>query len=208
MRPSIRNHSHAFNLLPETFYYKTRVGQLTRSWIGVLSILTAILFGVAIATVYERQRQKQTYRELAAAAAPLMNLRQQVSLLQEDTRRRERLCGAVETSRPNDDLLQTLASIASSTRIESVLVDSVRIRLPVESAAPESSSTAEILIDARVENNSSQSWLDALAKSKRITTPKIVEEEHAPQINGRKGNLAPTQSLRVRGTPAVTRILP
>lgn len=194
-----------YNLLPDAYHNQARVRQLRKSWIVVFATLTAVLLGITIAAGYERYQQRRLRRDLAVAASPLLDLRQHVSLIQADTQRREHLCDLVEQSRPNDDLLQTLASIASSTQSQDVLVDSVRIRLPVESA---SAPIAEVVIDARVETESSNAWVNELTKSKRIASPQIVEEERSPGIKDGRLELGQSRAIRLRGTPKITRVLP
>lgn len=202
---SDKRQQNDYNLLPDAYHYQTRVRQLRKSWMAVFATLTAVLLGITIATGYEQYQQRLLSRDLAAAAAPLMDLRKQVSFIQADTQRREHLCDLVEQSRPNDDLLQTLASIAFSTQSNDVMVDSVRIRLPIES---DSDQSAEVLIGARAKTESSKAWVNELAKSKRIVTPQIVVEERAPNISACRMKFGKARAMRLRGAPTITRVLP
>lgn len=204
-----RDEINQYNLLPRTHQYQTRVRQLIRSWLGVLSVLVATLAGVAIATLVERHRLKLARHQLATTAEPLLELRQQVSLIQEDSARLSRLCELVETSRPNDDLLQTIAAIASSTKAEELLVDSVRIRLPSETKSAEPANSAEIVIEAHVDSDATESWLRELKNSKRIATPKVVEHQKRHQlINGTKFGANVKQAIELHAVPRTSMVLP
>ncbi|MGI9473856.1 MAG: hypothetical protein ACR2NZ_20100 [Rubripirellula sp.] len=201
----------SFNLLPATYQYQTRVRQLIRSWMGVLCILLAALGGVTIATLIERHRLKLTRQEIATTAAPLLKLRREVSLIQEDCDRRSRWCELSESSRPTDDLLQTLATIAetSETSSDTLLVDAVRIRMPVEVLSEQPPRQAEIVIEARADSDATDSWLHRLKQSQRVEAPSIEKQEQARQsLSGENFTKSPKQAFQLLAVPHASQVSP
>jgi hypothetical protein len=162
----------------------------------------------------ERQRNEQ----IAATAIPLLDLRRDVFRLQKENDQRDQWCQWVEAARPDDDVLQTLATItvASQTENRAIMIDSLDLRQAIElpSSATKMPDWAipRIAIEARIRAEAIQPWLDRLNSFDRIDAAAIHAITHSDTSNTllaesdfSSGNAQPIQ---VRATPLSTRVLP
>lgn len=211
MRTSRRRRAASqFDLLPPSFHYHDRVRKLIRSWVMVVCMLAATLCAVTIATFLRIRHNHRTNLRIASAAIPLMQLRSDVIQLQESTALRERWCQWVESARPGDDMLQTLAAIAKASRSDSrqIMIDSLQVRLPIEFPATTKETptwaTPLLSVSARFAADDALTlWLDQLKSLDRIEPASIDES--------RQGSSDPEDGFRrvqLTATPRATRVMP
>ena len=209
----------AFDLLPRSFCYQSRIRQALCGWLTILCALVAILCGVATATAMRTHRTRQMRKQMAAAAIPLLDLRRDVIRLQQENSQRNQWCQAVEASRPDDSLLQTLAAIAAASRgvHHDILIDTLHLRVPIEYplsaentpdwAIPLLAITAHVLTDDAV-----QQWVDRLNRCDRIESASIHAATELAQANassiGEFRTKQPWGSVQLTAIPLATRVLP
>ncbi len=205
-----------FDLLPPSFHYQIRLRQLRCSWLLTVLILGAVLCGVTAATVLRRHRDQLTHQRIAAAAAPLIELRRDVFSLQEQIESHEKHCRRVEAAKPDDSGLQTLAAIAaaSQTGTRDIIVDTLQLRLPIEYPAsakePPSWALPHLEISARILGDAEEPWIDRLNSFDRIESASVVTNQFGGNGEGEDDFRLHLESYPVRVTaiPNATRVLP
>ncbi len=208
-----------FDLLPPSFRYQNRVREVCCGWLTINVALLAIMAGVAAATVMRIRGQREMNLQIASTAIPLMDLRRDVVRLQEENSQRNQWCRSIDSSRPDDAALQTLAAITAATQGErqGILVDSIHVRLPIEypvSAAKRPDwAVAQVVITARVVSDAVQTWLDRLNQFDRIAdaslaSPSVSEEFRGVDLSNVGSISGDRGSIQVTATPLSTRVLP
>ncbi|MEM1069921.1 MAG: hypothetical protein AAGI63_13560, partial [Planctomycetota bacterium] len=201
---------HPFDLLPNSFHQSRRVSALFRSWTTVILILLAGFFLVVVESVLTAQRNAHRNEALACEALPLWDLRETVMARQVANDELQQCCVGLESARPDDSLLQVLAGVALSTESAKgdVIVDALHVRLAVETAHTQTTSTRETLsIKARVKNAAVlQQWIELLESQARLRdiTHRFDEESGTAAITGRSQML----QVEITGVPIATRVLP
>ena len=104
------------DLLPSSYQRKRRVQQLSRSWAAVIMILLAAFCCAVGESVLRAHRQASNNAQLACTAMPLQAIRNNVIALQTQNRKHTEWCDMVESARPDDSTLQTLAAIAVASQ--------------------------------------------------------------------------------------------
>lgn len=205
---------HQYDLLPSSYRIRNRVRLLSRSWSAVVMILTAVFIAATAASLLHVHRQNQLHTEIACAALPLRQLRQEATQLRLRNEQRDRWCQLVESAKPDDSALQTIAAIAlaSQNGNRQILIDAVHLRFEVESAVTEASAgpwTSPTLdIAARATSAAAQQgWFDRLVQLERIdrlTFEGASEDEQSAVRLVQDGML----HLQLTGTPLATRVMP
>ena len=128
----------AFDLLPPAFYHGHKIRQVAAVWVTIGVSLIAALCAVGLDTVVRIERDARTRSQLVATAIPLLELRERVIILRNANAEQTKWCRWVDSARPHDDVLQTLAVLAQASdgMEELVKVDRIQVRLPVEQAFP------------------------------------------------------------------------
>jgi len=185
-----------------------------RSWLTIVCTLSVTLCGVTVATILRKHRVHNANVQLASIAIPLMDLRSDVIRLQDENDRRNQLCQRVESTRPDDGVLQTLAAlaVASQSQTHETIIDSVHVRLPVEFpitaketpawAVPQISISARITTDVKINQ-----WIDDLNSFDRIEAVSIVADDHDSADEQLEMNDV-IRRVRLSATPIATRVLP
>ena len=200
------------NLLPPAIAETVRLRRNFFVWFVVVSSALAVLISTMIVVGMHYQQSRQRNEQLVAAAIPLMDLRQDVIQLRAENHRRNQWCDFVESAKPNDDVLQSLAAIAARTD-DTVLIDTVLVRLPVEHAgdvdSPPEWSLPKLEVTARVPlANSVSGWVERLSQSDRIQTPVLTEDNDLEQANVLRLQDNATRRIELSAIPAFTGVLP
>ena len=202
-----------FDLLPPSFRYRNRVRQILCSWITIVCMLLAILCGVIAATTFSIHRDHRMNEQIASTAIPLIDLRRDVIKLQDENNQRKQWCEWVETTRPDDSALQTLAAIAvaSQNGTQEAIIDSLHLRLPIEypisAAQTPSWAVPRIAISARITTDQAvQPWIDRLNSIDRIEAAAAVADSNMPA--GKRIESSDIGRVQLTATPLATRVLP
>lgn len=204
----------SLDLLPGSYRQRRRVQQLSRSWVILLMILVAVFVTTVAEAAWSRQRRAKRDAELAYAALPVRQLRNEVIGLQASNQRRERTCALVETARPDDNALQALAGIATASQQtgSDILVDQLHLRFHVEPPASAESvpewSLPYLAIQARAANPESQAqWFNRLNQFDRLDQ---LMFQGADQSQGTPVRFVQDGwlHLQLTGIPLATRVLP
>ena len=214
----------SYNLLPAAFPIRRRGRRACYLWFCVTAALAATLAGVRTTDCYHRQSFRRSEIHVQAVALPIASMRDNAITLKEENRRLRQWCELVETARPDDSLLQTLASVAAavSSERESVEVTTITVVLPDEhaSSATDESDGREpaarsplISITGRVRSAETAKRIAAeLESSPRIESVAIADTsrpgEAAEQETTSATKDALRMSMRIDGTPVVARVLP
>lgn len=200
------------NLLPPAFIDTVRLRRVFFVWFVVVCSCFAALVSISIVLTMYYQQERQSNEQLAAVAIPLMDLRRDVLRLRAENHRRNEWCGYVESARPCDDMLQSLAAVATNTD-DSILIDSIHVRLPVEytrefETAPDWA-MAKLELLARVPLTSSVSdWTSKLMTSDRIQDADLKEADDLEQINSLRTPLNATRRVELNAVLLSTGVLP
>ena len=149
--------------------------------------------------------------KLIADAAPLADIRDKAQHLRGEIGSLELACALVESAKPNDDLLQSLAAMTVATESiqEDLRIESLDMRLPLET--PREASTqlhpkwadAELAITANFNNPELlERWLQQIRLSDRILD--VVVQENG----NRSGEVSINAETTIMATPVATRMLP
>lgn len=210
------------DLLPPSFRYQLRVRQIYCSWLTTVLTLMAILGGVTAATILRTHQSNRNNIQVATTVIPLMDLRSEVMELQEENSQRTQWCQWVETARPDDSALQTLAAIAvaSQNGNRSIMIDSLHLRLPIEFpisaaslpewAVPHISITARArtgdLVAGDATDVNTQIWLDRLNSFDRISAASMASDyQPSSRELSLSSDFAP---VKLTATPISTGVLP
>ncbi|TWU59895.1 hypothetical protein Poly51_01680 [Rubripirellula tenax] len=177
----------SFELLPPTYRYEQFLTAVRLGYLTVIAALTAIFVSAAAATTMRRTAQQHRHQTIASEAVPLMAMRQAVMRLQTENERRSGLCQQVQSAKPNDDILQTVAAIAASTADfdDTISIDSLHVRLPIEFETDSTQSTApkiptwaspHLNVLAKVADTATAlQWLDRMNAHPRISSATTLD---------------------------------
>lgn len=203
-----------YDLLPPSYREQNRARQLFYSWTTVVGALMAILIGVSLATWNQVNHRRQRNRRIASAAIPLLQLRSDVNAMQKHNQQLSSWCDAVESAKPDDDLLQTLAAIASASQplAEPIVIDSIQLRLATESPPTEDEvpQWARPLLRITTRHRDRQSldhWLEQLNQKDRIRSASI-DLESRKSLQPSRVSFGNDFSVTVTANPISTHVLP
>ncbi len=192
-------------LLPTRFFARRHAIRVLATWGIVVVSLSALLCGVLIPIWLRGQRIRAGNSNLIAQSQPLAELRQKSQVMQQENQRRSKWASWVESAKPDDSLLQTLAVIAAATQAseKEIEIDSMQIQLPLEYPAPHKEppqwASPKLLITAKVSNElNARSWLDRLNASDRI-------DDATSRLGARSWSGG---TVQVSAKPVATRWLP
>ncbi len=209
-----------FDLLPPSFRYQHRLRKVLCGWVTLVCLLIAVLIGVTVITIMRTLHENRTNQQIASTAIPLLDLRRDVFRLQGDNKQRQQWCRWVESTRPDDSMLQVLAAIAAASQIrdpsqtgdQQITVDSVALRLPMEfpisASEPPAWAVPFITIVARPTSlDVVQPWVERLSSFDRIAAASIAADtnETVSDVRLEKKKI---QSVQLTATPVATRVQP
>ena len=146
---------------------------------------------------------KQRHARVAAEAQPLEELRRSVIDIEQRTKQSETWITAIETAKPDDSVLQTLASIAGAT-VEDAMIDvemvdvQLAIEFPANLTEPPEWAQPRLEITARVSDREvANEWAKRIDLSDRVSSASV-----RTSIN------ADDDLLQITGAPQATRVLP
>ena len=190
-------------LLPTRFFVRRRAIRVLGIWGCLVVTLFATTCGVLVPVWMRARRTRANNACLIAESQPLAELRQKSWLMDQENERRAKWNEWVESAKPDDSLLQTLAAVAEATNtVETgIEIDSLEIQLPLEYPAkvkqPPRWAAPQLLITAKVSDGSStRTWLQRLNASDRI------EDATSRLVPGSGGTVG------VNARPVATRCLP
>jgi hypothetical protein len=203
-----------FDLLPPSFHYHDRVRQVICSWLTIICMLSVTLCAVAVATLLRKHRVHRANVRLAAAAIPLMDLRRDVIRLQQDNNQRNQWCQWVDSARPDDSVLQTLAAVAfaSQSETDDIVIDALHLRMPIEFSATAKATPAwaipHVSVSARITNSDMvDRWVNQLNAVDRIEAASMVVNDR----DSKRESLQTVEEINrveLTATPLATRVLP
>ncbi len=199
------------DLLPCEFYEEVETNRVRGWWAFVLTLLL-IGFGNLVLTDWLRAESSRRYAKLLKdKVAPVLEIRNQALQQSVMNQKLQRWIGHVESARPDDSLVQTLAAVTTAVRTQSreAMVDSIEIALPTEivaiSSAADDSPNAhphtvgKLAIDLRVSQTEIvQQLLARLAEQPRLDDVSVQGDTVAG--DGTR--------LKIYAVPQATRVQP
>ena len=167
--------TRSIQLLPPRFFARRHNRRVFWLWLFVVVSLSSATIGVLTPVWLRGKRIRTQNARLIAESQPLSDLRRKTQLLQLETARQAKWSLWVESAKPDDSLLQTMAAVAEATKpAESgIEIESLEIQLPLEYpanfqrpphwAAPQLSLTAQV-----ADGITARGWLARLNASDRI----------------------------------------
>lgn len=188
MRPLRKNRSVNFDLLPDQYRIDQQLRATRFIWMMILGALTAVFICSAIAEAIKHRFETQRRGHLIANAFPVVALRQQI--LQQSLQQSSEIefIEAVESAKPSDELLQTLAGITSkSCRADrSIEIEFIKLRLPLEYTQQASTTdqslvptwaTGNLLISAVAKSSTeARRWTQQIKQLERINADEFKED--------------------------------
>jgi hypothetical protein len=162
-------------LLPPQFFARRHTRRVFCVWFFVVVSLSAAMIGV-LTPVWLRGKQiRNQNARMIAESQPLSDLRRKTQLQEVENTRQAQWSQWVESAKPDDSLLQTMAAIAVATKpAESgIEIESLEIHLPLEYPAdfqqPPSWAAPRLSLTAHVNDGLTvRAWLDRINASDRI----------------------------------------
>ena len=105
----------SFELLPPSYRNAREARSVLTAWMIVATFLFAFFVGSIVALFLRGRATRQRNAELVATAQPLRNLKSEVALIHRRDQLIRKWNQLVESARPDDSLLQVLASVAHAT---------------------------------------------------------------------------------------------
>lgn len=189
------------DLLPPAYSNQHRLQRAFYGWLTVLVAGLMVLIAVTIATLVNQKKTQQLNRQIVATAVPLWQLEQEVQGLRADNSRREQWCRDVETSRPDDSMLQAIGSIAltSDSMNGPVAIDALKVRLPLEFAANVSETPEWAVPELQLIGRRTDVGVDVQRWAEMLNATDRIEDAEIEIDDGR---------VTVTATPIATRVLP
>ena len=200
--PSKWNAGQSTELLPPRFFGRRRAIRVLGIWGFIVVALVAATCGMIVPVWLRGQRIRSNNSRLITEANPLSELRKKTQRMEALNKQQTKWNSWVESAKPDDSLLQTLAAIAHATQPAETEIDieTLEIKLPLEypeSYQPTPPRWAEprLSINARVkEGKTTLSWIKRLRSSNRI-------EDIGSQPAARG-------TIQINATPVATRWVP
>lgn len=201
-----------FDLLPSEFRDEVEASRVRGFWILSFSLLCIGLGHLLMTDLFRHETDRRFQTMLQAKVAPILQVRDEARRQLANQSTRLRWIEQVETARPDDCLLQTLAavSLAVAPDADQVLVDSIEIslatELPVSLPSPTNTLDTQqqdvVTVPAMVINGRSGSDAVANLISRLNAQPRVEKMTVEPNSN-EDGTL-----FQVIGVPRITRVLP
>ncbi|MEO1525940.1 MAG: hypothetical protein AAFX06_10910 [Planctomycetota bacterium] len=132
-----------FELIPPSFRNARDAKSVLTAWMIVTTFLIAFLLGSLVALFFRGQAMRQRNLRLVADATPLDHLQKTIVLIEQQNETIRQWSSTVETAKPDDSVLQILASVAHATHPDSdaapedhLDVQSLHVKLALEHSGP------------------------------------------------------------------------
>jgi hypothetical protein len=215
--PAFDWQSHAtahqsYQLLPSTFVQQQACRKAIQFWSAIIFILLALLSGLA-SSLWSRSHQASTiHAELITQSEPIYALQNDCVRLQEENEAACQWIDLVDSTKPDDSVLQVLLAIAESTSQSDspIVVESIDIKLALEYPANDSrpkwaEPTLSVVTTLPIDKQSKTENSETLNK----LTKSLVASQRSTEVRWRKtGDEADRVVLRIDGQPIATRVLP
>lgn len=198
-----------FDLLPLEFREKRVARRLVNLWSVLILALAITLTGLVVKSWSGGIDLRINNQELIAASQPIALTSKTVKVIESDIKRRGVWLDWIESARPTDCLLQTIAAVTKGTHPiknaearDHIQIESLVVKLPLEYPAKTTQPTwAKPVVQAvaAIEDKSlSQRWVTDLEKSPRLKSIDV-------KVPSGKWTRA---SIQMSAHPIVTRIVP
>jgi type II secretory pathway component PulL len=206
-----------FDLLPDAFRDEVETSRVRGFWILSFSLLSICLGHLVMTDWFRHQANRRFETMLREKAEPALRIREEVRRHLDVQTTKKRWIEQVETARPDDGLLQTLAvvSMAVASEADNVKVDSIDIsvstELPTAGSHPasnddarelETATTPTLVVIARSDTDSVANVVSNLSAQPRIG--KLVVEQ---PLTDQPSEGDETQ-FKLIGIPRQTKVLP
>lgn len=217
---------HQFDLLPPSFRYRHRLHGVFCGWVALICFLIAVLVGGTAVTIMRTLQTNRTNQQIASTALPLLDLRRKVFHLQESNKQRQQWCRWVESTKPDDSMVQVLAAVAAASQASDssrastqartsdrqITIDSVSLRLPLEfpisSSEPPAWAVPFLTIIARpTSTDLVQPWVERLNGFDRIAAVSLADDTNE-RVSKLQSTNEEDMSVRLTATPVATRVQP
>ena len=200
------------DLLPEEYRDEVETSRVRGFWILAFSLLSIGLGHLVLTDLFRHETNRRFETRLRETIEPVLQIRNEVRRQLTDHSSRRRWIEQVETARPDDSMLQTLAAVAVAIgpNANRVMIDSIDISLATELPAGPSSTQSTpgaeptelvtkpaIVLLARSDTNTTANLVSSLSEQPRIDHVTIE-----PSLNG------DGTRIQLNGVPRVTRVLP
>ncbi len=206
----------SYDLIPVEFRNEVDARRIRGVWIFLIAML-AILLGHFVFTDWLRvEVANRCARLMAAKVGPIIDIRAAAITQSEANLRTAKSIDQIQSARPDDSLLQTLASVTVAAKPfhDDILIDSIDIRLPLEEhlatngVEPQSQTVAvvddlvpRVLIRLRVSDPLViESFLEALRDQPRLAEVDAIVDPHSGDDT--------QQELTIYAVPQATRVIP
>jgi hypothetical protein len=177
-------------------------------------MLSVTLCAVAVATLLRKHHAHRANVRIASTAIPLMDLRRDVIRLQQETNQRNQWCRWVDSARPDDSALQTLAAVALASQSETndIVIDALHLRMPIEFSATAKATPAwaipHVSVSARIASPGMvDQWVDQLNAVDRIEAASVVVNDRDSKRDSLQ-TAGEINRVELTATPLATRVLP
>ncbi|TWT93978.1 hypothetical protein [Stieleria varia] len=179
-------------------------------WTAAVFGLAAILIGNLTLQWRANAQQQARDQEIVAASSSVNQLRRIVTVLESDNARRRQWVQWVETAKPDDSLLQSLAVVTAATHPatpqnaeQHLDVQRVSIKLPVEypasaDATPNWAQPSLSVVAITKSRGQAMEWMERVAESPR------VRQVDVSTPNGKWSEAV----AKLSGQPVSTKVLP
>ena len=200
-RPSSQWQS--FQLLPESYIDRRKTQHAIYAWSSINFLLLIILFGTTTYYWIHGQQTLSERRDLIESAAPIAKVKRMSERLDAENSTRQKWLRYVESTKPDDSVLQTLLSVSQATDASNsnISVQSIEVKVPLEHSAknPPAWAQGRLQISALAPSaKAADQWLDRLNSRDRI---------EKADLNAPSGKWH-TRLIRISGTPTATRLVP
>ncbi len=204
------NSIRQLDLLPETFRDEVETSRARGFWILAFSLLSIGLGHLVLTDLFRHETNRRFETRLRAKVEPVLQIREEARRHLTDHASKRRWLEQVETARPDDCLLQTLAAvtIAVGPNADQIMIDSIDIslatELPANSSSPQNTpdterpdlmTTPAIVISARSDTNTAANLVSRLSEQPRIDNVTLEPSQDGTQVY-------------VKGVPRLTKVLP
>jgi hypothetical protein len=162
-------------LLPRTYFVRRHAARVLSLWGFIVVSLATTGCGLLVPLWMQGKRTREYHSRLIADAVPLAELRRRTQLMEAENERNAEWCVVLESAKPDDSLLQTLAAIAKATQAAEtgIEINSLEIQLPLEYPArytqPPRWAAPQLSISATVSDGiTARKWLERMSASDRI----------------------------------------
>ncbi len=202
--------SQQYEMLPPRFVNQRRLRHVLYGWLATTITSATVFGGIAVAATLRSHQEQQERQQVVTASLPLFQLRREIAVMNQDNAKRRNWCAWVETTKPSDDLFQTMAavvdastSVVQASESEQIKIDKLQVKLPLE--YPHDSETIpawalpSLSVTARTGSTiAAKEWVEAMNASDRIDSA----EMDAPALDRENAQVI------INATPVATQVLP